>query len=47
MRDKFEKSDTYIRFIADDGNAQIKEFRKQNNLSVNAFAKLMTLIEQL
>lgn len=41
MRDKFGKSDTYIRFIADDGNAQVKEFRKQNNLSINAFAKLM------
>lgn len=35
MRDKFGKSDTYIRFIADDGNAQVKEFRKQNNLSIN------------
>ena len=41
MRDKFGKSDTYIRIIADDGNSQIKEFRKQNNLSINAFAKLM------
>lgn len=41
MRDKFGKSDTYIRFIADDGNAQVKKFRKQNNLSINAFAKLM------
>ena len=41
MRDKFGKSDTYIRFLAEDGNKQLKEFRTKNNLSVKAFANLM------
>ena len=37
MRDKFGKSDTYIRFLVEDGNAQLKEYRKKNNLSVNLY----------
>lgn len=41
MRDKFGKSDTYIRFLAEDGNKQLKEFRIKNNLSVKAFATMM------
>lgn len=41
MRDKFGKTDTYIRFIAEDGNAQVKEFREKNQLSINEFAKIM------
>ena len=41
MRDKFGKSDTYIRFLAEDGNKQLKVFRTKNNLSVKAFANLM------
>lgn len=41
MRDKFGKSDTYIRFLAEDGNKKLKEFRTKNNLSVKAFANLM------
>ena len=41
MRDKFGKSDTYIRFLAEDGNKQLKEFRIKNNLSVKTFASMM------
>ena len=41
MRDKFGKSDTYIRFLAEDGNKQLKEFRIKNNLSVKTFANMM------
>jgi len=41
MRDKFGKSDTYIRFLAEDGNLQLKEFRTKNNLSIKAFANMM------
>lgn len=41
MRDKFGKSDSYIRFLAEDGNKQLKEFRIKNNLSVSKFASLM------
>ena len=41
MRDKFGKSDTYIRFLAGDGNKQLKEFRIKNKLSVKAFANMM------
>ena len=41
MRDKFGKSDTYIRFLAEDGNLQLKEFRISNNLSVSTFATMM------
>ena len=41
MRDKFGKSDTYIRFLAEDGNAQVKAYREENKLSVKEFAELM------
>ena len=41
MRDKFGKSDTYIRFLAEDGNLQLKEFRINNELSVSTFANMM------
>ncbi len=41
MRDKLGKSDTYIRFLAEDGNAQIKEYRKTHNLGVKEFADMM------
>ena len=41
MRDKFGKSDTYIRFLAEDGNLQLKEFRTSHKLSVKAFANMM------
>ena len=41
MRYQFGKSDTYIRFLAEDGNLQLKEFRTSHQLSVKAFANMM------
>lgn len=41
MRDKFGKSDTYIRFLAEDGYLQLKEYRIKNNLTIVAFAEMM------
>lgn len=43
MRDKFGKSDTYIRFLAEDGNLQLKEFRISHKLSVKEFSKMMAV----
>lgn len=41
MRDKFGKSDTYIRFLAEDGYLQLKDYRIKNNLTIVTFAKMM------
>ncbi len=41
MRDKFGKSNTYLRFLAEDGYKQIPPFRKKHKLTIQKFAEMM------
>lgn len=41
MRDKFGKSDTYIKFLIEDSPKQIHEFRINNNLTKKQMGKLL------
>lgn len=41
MRDKFGKSDTYIRFVCEDTGKSFSEFRTKHGLSVKQFARLL------
>lgn len=41
MRDKFGKSESYIRFLVEDGEQQMKDYRIKNNLTKRKFALMM------